>query len=388
MLLTMPSGLALLAPITTPTTWNELGPAAAGTAVTASTLERNISSAVAYHRRPAMFQGVGSGAQSIPTTTWTSINLAEVIDLHAGHSDDANPSRVLADFTASFDDWYLCTGMVPLAASVAGRVGIAGLLVNGTTRFEGGKLALGISHATTMMVCDLVHLEALDYLQLQVWQNSGGAVLTENTTTKKSQLTLRWATSAAGDTVATPSVPRTWTADDLLTADSAGAGQVPLNTHVRDVIRWLRFPPAARLDSQGTAQTIPSGSGSWTSVNMTSEQLDNYGGHDNGVNPSRYVCQRAGLYFVHGVSSLADPLGAAGYRASRLAVNGTRFYGGTSTIPATGTTAGSATAVSAHIRLRVGDYVELQAQQTHGSALAVSSGAASASRLVVLWRGL
>lgn len=386
MFLTLPSGTPYFAP-QAPATRVEQAAAVPGGPILARDLEWDIAGNVAFHRRSVQFNGIG-GAQSIPNSAWTSIDLSAIVDT-ADAQDPDHSSRVGWFNANTTVGWHLVTGMVPLGSATSGRVGIAGLLVNGTTRYEGGRLTLGSGHATTMMACDLLNLSSGNYVELQVWHNSGAAVSTQASATKVLQLTVRWACRAASAnayTVADPGVPRTWTATDILTADSTGAGEVPWNVHVRDVLRWLQYPPAARIDSQGTSQTIPSGA--WTSINFTAEQLDNYNGHSTSTNPSRYVCQRPGVYFVHGLAALNDPSGATGYRTSRLLVNGTTAYAGTSTVAASGTTAGSGTAATAHIRLAVGDYVELQSFQSQGSALAVKSGQSDASRLICLWRSL
>ncbi|MEV0660122.1 hypothetical protein ACIBI3_02385 [Actinomadura luteofluorescens] len=384
MLLTMPSGRTLGAPIAAPTTFTDLAAANAGTALTANDLEYNVGAAVAYHRRVAFFQGNG-GAQNVATSAWTPITLGEIIDVHAGHSDSSNPARVAADSTGTGDDWYLCVGMVPLAAAASGA-GVAGIRLNGSTIYEGAKLPLGSAHAATMMVAELLRVQtgSSQYVELMAYQNSGGTIATQASGTKLPQFAMRWACSNTGDLVAAPSVPRTWTADDLLTADLAGPGQVPLNTHIRDVVRWLRYPPVARVDSRSTTQTL--NSGAWTSIQMTGGSIDNYDGHSTSVNNTRYTAPRAGLYFVYGLAAVNEAAGATGYRASRLAVNGTTFYAGTSCEPAS-TSLGTAVPACAHIRLNAGDYVELQ-MRPQGNNVTVKSGTGDSSRLIVVWRGL
>jgi hypothetical protein len=382
MLITLPSGQTMYTPAD-PRTWVDQDDAVTGTPVMSYDLERQVSSAVAFHRGRMMFQGDG-GSQSIPASTWTPVEVGEIWDAARGHSDTSNPARVYAPVTASGADWYLCVGMVPVGASSTGAV-IAGLRLDGGTIYEGAKLPLGSGHAATAMVCDLLKVDSFEYIELMTYQNSGGALSLSSSTTKTAQLTMRWATVHSGTTVDLPGTPRTWTAGDVLTADSAGTGEVPLNTHIRDVLRWLRYPPAARLDSAGTSQTVPSST--WTSINFTAEQFDNYGGHSTSSNPSRYTVQRDGLYFVYGLASIAET-NTTGYRISRLLVNGTDAYGGTSARPVASSTIGSSLPACAHIRLEAGDYVELQSYQSSGSSLAVKDGTGDASKLIALWRGL
>lgn len=381
MMFTLPSGVPYFAP-QAPVTFGERAATSYGSAILARDLEYNITAPVMFHRRPVMFQGWG-GSQNVPASTWTPITLTSIVDNIDGHTD-TDPSQVGDSGNQLAAGWHLCVGMVPIGAAATGA-GIAGIRkTGGATIYEGAKLPLGSGHACTMMVADLVSLAAGDYVELMCYQNSGGTLAVSSSATKAPQFTLRWAAaSASGVTVADPGVPRTWTAADLLTADSAGAGEVPWNVHVRDVLRWLHYPPAARLDSAGTSQTIPSGT--WTSINFTAEQLDNYSGHVS--SNSYYTVQRPGRYWVYGLASLAEA-NTTGYRASRLRVNGTTVYAGTSARPVAGSTIGSSLPAVAHLRLEVGDFVELQSFQSSGSSLAVKSGAGDASKLIVLWRGL
>lgn len=387
MLITLPSGRPTFTPLN-PSTWTEVASAVAGTAVTSSALELDISSAVAFHRRRPLFQGIATGAQSVATSTWTAIPLSEIIDVHGGHSDDANTSRVAGADTANAADWYLISGYVPFAATAGTTVGVVGVRLNGGgTIFEGMKIPGGTGHATDMLVVELLQMSDADYIELMGWQNSGGALSTVFAG-KSSSLTMQWVASTTGTTVALPSAPRTWTAADLLTADSTGGAKVPLNLHIRDVLRFLRYPPIARITSAGTAQTIPSGAGTWTSIAFPAETVDTYAGHDLVTNNSRYTCQRAGVYYIYGLAAVSEPNPAVGYRAARLLVNGTTVYAGSSSGPGTASTAGTALAASAQLRLAANDYVELQLQQTHGSALSVKTGAGDASRLIAVWKSL
>lgn len=385
MLLTLPSGRTVVGPVD-PTSYTDQTPTVTGTAVTSGNLEYNVTAAVAFHRRRPLFQGLSNVSTSVPSATWTPLPLTEIIDTFAGHSDDTNPSRVYATDTNSDNDWYLCTGYVPFKASVATRIHIAGLRLDGGTVYEGVKIPGGSGHATDSIVVDLLRVPKGDYVELMAYQNTGSTLATESGANKCASLTMRWACNGTGTTAPYPGLPRTWTAADQITADLAGPGQVPLNTHIRDVARWLRYPPIARLHTQGTAQTITANT--WTSIQFVGETVDNYGGHDNTVNNSRYTVQRPGLYYVYGLAAVAEPTGASGYRAARLLVNGTTPIGGMSSIPASDTTAGTALAACAQLRLNAGDYVELQLIHNQGTALSVRGGAGDHSRLIVVWRSL
>lgn len=381
-----------------PRTWVDSAAGVRGDELRAPLLERDAGSATAWHRQRPLFQGIATLAQSIPNNAFTAITgLSELIDNYAGHSDSTNTGRWYAPNTSSDGnlggDWYLCTGYVPFNDNAAASVHIAGLRVNGGgTIQEGGRIPGGSGHAVDTMVVDLVQLSggANDYVELVAYQNSGAATNTV-ASGKTPSLTVRWVaadpTWSGFAAPALPAVPHTWTGTDIVTGSSAGAGKVPLNAELRDAVRFLHNPPIARVTANGTSQTIPSGSGTWTSVNMTAagETVDTYGGWSSGT-PSRYVCQRAGLYFIAGFVNLIESGGTNnGYRATRLLVNGTTPYAGWTSIPQTSGNTGTGLYATGLIRMAAGDYVEVQAQQTHGSSLSLYSGSGNSSRIVAVW---
>jgi hypothetical protein len=396
----LPSGQTVRMP-TAPRTWVEKSGATRGDPLRGKHLERDVSAAVAFHRNRPLFQGIRTTALSVPNSTFTTVPLdTELVDTHAGHSDVSNTSRWSVPHTANTTDWYLCTGYVPYVATTAATVHYAALRVNGGTTLEGMKIAGNTGHQTVPMVVDLLELNgdflgATDYVELIARQNSGGAVNTV-ASGKTPSLTIRWACSGTESTAALPS-PRTWTAADLLTATTSGGANVPLNTHIRDVCRFLNYPPTAKITSEGTTQTITTGT-SYTSIQMTAEPFDNYGGHSNVTNNTRYTFQRAGLYFVSGLASISEGDGGSsgnGYRSCRLlqtiAAGGTKAFHGATVLPPTSGTIGTAIHATTMMRAAVGDYVELQVSQTQSSGTTtrtVANGAGNSSRLIAVWMSL
>ncbi|MGH3373200.1 MAG: hypothetical protein ACRDP6_00530, partial [Actinoallomurus sp.] len=153
----------------------------------------------------------------------------------------------------------------------------------------------------------------------------------------------------------------------------------------------LHNPPIARVTSQGGSQTIPTGAGTWTSINWTTsgKTVDNYGGW-NSATPSRYTAQRAGLYLVAGLASTPDPTTNSGYRAVRLlqtfAAGGSQAYAGWTCLPMTSGTTGSAIYAVGLLRMAAGDYVETQMSHTQiGANLSVNTGAGNCSRMIAVW---
>lgn len=389
----LPDGQQVWLPVA-PRTWADEATGQRGDALRAPLVTRDVGGAVAWLRQRPLFQGIQTASQSIPSAAFTPIGgLSELIDNWSGHSDSSNAGRWYAPntgTTTSGGDWYLCSGYVPFNSSAAGSIFIAGLRINGGgTVQEGGRIPSGTGHPVTTMVADLVQLYQNDYVELVGYQNTGSSVSTV-VSSKSPALTVRWVApdQASPDVVsgvALPPVPHTWTGSDVWTGSATGTNKVPMNTECRDPIRFLLNPPVARVTASGTSQTIPSGSGTWTSVAFTTASIDNYGGWSSGLNGSRYTCQRAGLYFVAGFVNVIEAGTNAGYRAVRLLVNGAVAYPGWSSLPQSSGSTGTGLYATGRVRLNVGDYVEVQMQQTQGSALSLYSNAGNASRLIALW---
>lgn len=117
--------------------------------------------------------------------------------------------------------------------------------------------------------------------------------------------------------------------------------------------------------NQATVQSVTSGT--WTSLSLDNGVIDNWSGHSNSTNNSRYTAQVAGVYTVSGC--YAPVSNATGYRAARITKNGTPVMGGAgSEGPAPSFETGVLTPVIA-ISMAVGDYVEVQGFQNSGGAL-------------------
>lgn len=390
----MPDGQGLWLP-TAPKTWIDAGPTTPGDALRARLLGTDAGGGLVWHRQRPLFQAIQSLAQSIPNSTFTAITgLSELVDNYAGHSDTVNTGRYYVPRTnsnTSGGDWYLASGYVPFSSASGTTVFYTCLRETGSaTIIEGAKVPSGTGHVVTGMVLDLMQMHGgnNDYVELIARQLTGAAVNTV-VSGKSPSLTVRWVAAdpawAGFSTPALPAVPHTWTASDIYTASATGAGKVPLNVELRDFVSYLNNPPIARLTAEGGSQTIPSGSGTWTSIQLPTETVDTYNGHNNVTNNTRYTAPRAGLYLISGYVSVAETGTNSGYRAARLLVNGTTPYAGWTTLPATAGTSGTAVYATALVRMAVGDYVETQMQQTQGAALTVNNGAGNCSRMIAVW---
>jgi hypothetical protein len=389
MIITLPSGRTWNPPVN-PYTWFEQSLPANGWPLSAGLLEDNVGTAVAFHRQRPFFQGITNVATSLVSSTWTPMPIAEMIDTPSGHNDSTNTSRWYAPYTVNTTDWYLVMGYVPMSSASVTGVHIAGVRVDGGTPAEGTKITSGAHTTCTPMVVDLVQMtsDGTHYLELMGWQSSGAAVSTP-ISGKTPSLSVQWACSGSGTPVALPAAPHTWAPTDAVTADTVGGASVPLNREIRDTIRFLNYSPTARVTSVGTTQQLVSGTG-YTSIQMTASTFDNYSGHSNTVNNTRYTFPRDGLYMVAGQYSTDENGGAnTGYRSVRLlhtlAAGGSVPYYGTSTTPATTSTIGTHLVAAAPIRAVAGDYVEVQGQQSQGANRNVLTGSNNCSKLIAVW---
>jgi hypothetical protein len=125
--------------------------------------------------------------------------------------------------------------------------------------------------------------------------------------------------------------------------------------------------PTAML-SQTAAQSIPTGSTFSTFVNWDTSTEDNWSGHSNSVNPSRYTCQVAGLYGV-AVAVTYSFTGGLLVRALTLMKNGASVTGTGAYTQAYSSNFATVELPKALVRLAVGDIIQASTWQNSGGAL-------------------
>lgn len=125
-------------------------------------------------------------------------------------------------------------------------------------------------------------------------------------------------------------------------------------------------------------------SGTWTSIGMDSSTIDNYNGHSNSTNNSRYTVQVAGKYVVSGTVAFAT--NATGDRGAKITKNGAVVQGPYALTSSASTTHGISVATAGFIiACNVGDYLELQGYQNSGGALATQISTDQDSFFSVYW---
>lgn len=148
-----------------------------GEVVTADNINTYYSG-ITFLENPPLCVAYANAVQSIPNNTWTSLLFgANKVDTYNGHSVTTNTSRYVAQVAG----WYIVSGVAVLGSSgtnVASRLAVNGTVVLATANTGGALAAASLATAA----CDLpVFLNVNDYVEVQMYQNSGGAVNTSAT---------------------------------------------------------------------------------------------------------------------------------------------------------------------------------------------------------------
>jgi hypothetical protein len=131
--------------------------------------------------KQAMVRVTKSGAQSINNSTTTAITWdTETYDTDTLHSTVSNTSRLTASVTGK----WLVTTSIGFAASATGSR-IVTIRKNGTTDYaQAASPNAGGSDGVQVTVSDIVDLAASDYVEINVTQNSGGALNVNTSSTQ------------------------------------------------------------------------------------------------------------------------------------------------------------------------------------------------------------
>jgi hypothetical protein len=148
-----------------PRTW------AANDKATAALMNSNVRDAVTFLKNPPVFAFITSTTTSIPNVTFTAVSWGNPpnVDNYGGWAS-GNPSR----YTAPVAGWYYCAGVAQLAFNATGRRATA-FYVNAAA-IRQTELQVNPAAVTCHAIAGFVQLAKGDYVELRIYQSSGGAL--------------------------------------------------------------------------------------------------------------------------------------------------------------------------------------------------------------------
>lgn len=158
-----------MATVPVPATWN-------GGIVPTSTLNSGVRDPLIYALAPPLAMVHQESSQSLTSSSWTAITMdTETYDTADGHSTSTNTSR----YTAVYPGYYLLGGGVTYAGNTTGRRGarwaVNGSVIPGSATLQVATSATSVGVTARGMV---TYLTVGDYVELQGYQDSGGALST------------------------------------------------------------------------------------------------------------------------------------------------------------------------------------------------------------------
>jgi hypothetical protein len=191
------------------------------------------------------------------------------------------------------------------------------------------------------------------------------------------RLSLRWVSALSGTApLPVPANPAWPVPPAIVDAETW------LNPNIRDVIRFLTYPPLFRATFRGTVKmpsgTFPTG----TVVPLDTLTQDNYNGFDGS---SGYVTPVPGVYYCYGQAAYAPSSASlATYCAGFTVGGGTTQWGKAVRTAATGH--GVCVSAVRRFRCTAGQLIQLVGAQSTGAQLQVDGGGGQpVSKLIVLW---
>jgi hypothetical protein len=163
-------GLAGTLTLTTPLTVTS-GGTGVGTCSAGQILIGSGANAAAF-TTPDGCRVYNSAAQSIPNSTQTNLSFnTERYNNGGMHSTISNNSRI----TAQKAGVYVITGNVEFASNATG-MRVVGVILNGATPMAEVRIPAVNGNTTILSVSTLLHMAINDYVELFVYQDSGGAL--------------------------------------------------------------------------------------------------------------------------------------------------------------------------------------------------------------------
>jgi hypothetical protein len=181
--------------VPTPLDWT----ANAGQYASAAMLKAGVGDPLTFLLDPPRCVAYATAAQSIPNSSFTSLALAaEDVDNEATashlsgtgmHDLVTNNSRLVARTAGT----YMCTGMVAWAANATNRRGTRwaknGVALARSQQLQPAAAAVGLAIPARTIYLPLA---VGDYVELQAFQDSGGALSTDVTSPSGVEAAVRW----------------------------------------------------------------------------------------------------------------------------------------------------------------------------------------------------
>lgn len=140
----------------------------------ANTLELLNSINIQFALNPPAFSGYQSNSQSLGTNSWISLGIDTTdFDNYGGHSNSTNNNR----YTAQVAGWYTVNGVYAPNGNASGFRAVR-ITKNGTPVLGHSTYSGAVTSAEPGIVTPTkdVQLAVGDWVEVQGWQNTGGAL--------------------------------------------------------------------------------------------------------------------------------------------------------------------------------------------------------------------
>lgn len=361
--------------------------------VFAPQLRGDVADAVAWLSRRPMFIGAQTASnQSISDSSDTAVALdTEIADNQGGHQIVANQAR----YYAMQPGWYLAEGICPLnytGGSGEWSVGVGGNqsgtfgIFYGTSMPNSSGFIPQAMGARLMQMVNTGTYGSGDYIAMYVRQRTAVTQNLLNGTSRFPQLTARWVCANSGTASLPVPSPAAWPSPTAIVTSAF------LNAQVRDVIRFLAYPPIMEWAYTSTGQNLASQTAVpavGTTIGLTTNTVDNYSAFNNSTNT--WTAPVSGLYYCYGQVSMGG-LSTNVAVAAGLTVTSANYNSGTKTTlwgdARAGTTLFQSSPVTRRrLRLNAGDTIQLAGFQRDSSSTTtnVLGSGNWTSKLITVW---
>ncbi len=144
-----------------------------GETLTAAKMNLELRDALTFLLAPPLFQLTHSSGQTIANGTNTQLAMdTEIVDRDNGHSTSTNNSR----YTSQTAGWYLLTGVCPWTTNANQKRELSLLYNGGITETHGSAMGGNAGGYVSPTTTGRLYLAVGDYVELRVFQNSGGSL--------------------------------------------------------------------------------------------------------------------------------------------------------------------------------------------------------------------